>query len=827
MNFITRFSLFVFLSLSLTLGTSSYASDEVVPIFLPGAPGDAGRRISAEEAIDIADTSYSPDDVTFMQDMIPHHHQAVQMAALVDSRTNNEKVREIAGRIDAAQADEITFMQDWLNDRKEKAPNPEHHHTMHTLHEMAGMASPEDMEILSQLEGVAFDRKFLTLMIAHHEGALEMVEHLLDQPGAAYDPVLYEFVNDINEDQESEIEQMNGMLVGLSTDPRSDLKAGFLDAGQAIFNLKLVAALEKPAGFYDPSNPAGLPLAKPSEEETDDGDEKEIEQPESDSMKTEEAVANDGQTNDDTEWSDRSPLLSFSNTDMAFAKDVVVAGSYHGFNVYKLDNEGIPNLLSSIVCPGGQGDVSIVDDLLIMSVEQTRGRVDCGLQGIGEDVSAERFRGLRIFDISDLNRPIQVGQVQTCRGSHTHSVVSGPGRDGKIIVYNSGTAQVRENEEMETCFDNRADDRTALFRIDVIEIPVNNPSASRIIDSPTVFADSESGLAGLWQGGDHGEGTQETSETNQCHDITVFPEANIAAGACSGNGIIFDISNPRKPKRIDAVVDDGFAYWHSATFNNDATKVLFTDEWGGGSRPRCRTYDPLDWGANAIYDIVDGKLEFRSHFKIPAPQLDKENCVAHNGSVVPVPGRDIFVQAWYQGGVSVIDFTDSEKPFEIAYFDRGPISDEHLILGGYWSTYWYNGKIYGTEIARGLDVFSLMPSEYLTAHEIAAASLADQGNVFNPQQQFKVSWPAEPVIAKALVDQLDRDEALARAMRTNVLALLDSSAEKIDASESDRALARSLRSLSREISSDSKNAAVKKRIQLLADNLKAISERLL
>ena len=250
MNFIARLSFFVFLSLSLTLGASSYASDEVVPIFLPGAPGDAGRRISAEEAIDIADTSYSPDDVTFMQDMIPHHHQAVQMAALVDSRTNNEKVREIAGRIDAAQADEITFMQDWLNDRNEKAPNPEHHHTMHTLHEMAGMASPEDMEILSQLEGVAFDRKFLTLMIAHHEGALEMVEHLLDQPGAAYDPVLYEFVNDINEDQESEIEQMNGMLVGLSTDPRSDLKAGFLDAGQAIFNLKLVAALEKPAGFY-------------------------------------------------------------------------------------------------------------------------------------------------------------------------------------------------------------------------------------------------------------------------------------------------------------------------------------------------------------------------------------------------------------------------------------------------------------------------------------------------------------------------------------------------------------------------------------------------
>jgi hypothetical protein len=355
---------------------------------------------------------------------------------------------------------------------------------------------------------------------------------------------------------------------------------------------------------------------------------------------------------------------------------------------------------------------------------------------------------------------------------------------------------------------------------------VNNPSASRIIDSPTVFADSESGLAGLWQGGDHGEGTQETSETNQCHDITVFPEANIAAGACSGNGIIFDISNPRKPKRIDAVVDDGFAYWHSATFNNDATKVLFTDEWGGGSRPRCRTYDPLDWGANAIYDIVDGKLEFRSHFKIPAPQLDKENCVAHNGSVVPVPGRDIFVQAWYQGGMSVIDFTDSEKPFEIAYFDRGPISDEHLILGGYWSTYWYNGKIYGTEIARGLDVFSLLPSEYLTEHEIAAASLADQGDVFNPQQQFKVSWPAEPVVARALVDQLDRDKALTKDVRARVLTLLESSGQKVRADESDRVLSRSLRSLSRELSSGSKSVIVKKRVRLLADHLRAISERL-
>ncbi|MEM1155270.1 MAG: DUF305 domain-containing protein, partial [Pseudomonadota bacterium] len=360
-------------------------------------------------------------------------------------------------------------------------------------------------------------------------------------------------------------------------------------------------------------------------------------------------------------------------------------------------------------------------------------------------------------------------------------------------VYNSGTSYVRKNEELDSCFANRADDRTALVRIDVVEIPIDDPSQSRIIDSPAVFSAPESGLAGLWQGGDHGEDTQDTFETNQCHDITVFPEEGIAAGACAGNGIIFDISNPRKPERIDAVVDTGFAYWHSATFNNAGNKVLFTDEWGGGMRPRCRSYDPLDWGANAIYDIVDGKLEFRSYFKIPAPQVEEENCVAHNGAIIPVPGRDLFVQAWYQGGISVIDFTDSENIYEIAYFDRGPMHDEHLIFGGYWSAYWYNGRIYGTEIARGLDVFRLLPSEYLTQNEIEAAMLADQGNVFNPQQQFRVTWPASPVIARAYIDQLDRDNALEPDDRAAMLGLLEQTEATLQAQRSDRKLSGELR----------------------------------
>jgi uncharacterized protein (DUF305 family) len=764
------------------------------PIVQPGAPGEAVKELSPEEAIAIANTSHSAADSQFMQDMIPHHHQAIQMAALVADRTNRQELIDVAGRINASQDDEIKFMQDWLRERGEPVPEPTAHHAMHTTHTMAGMATPEQMAELAAAEGAAFDRLFLTLMIAHHEGAVRMVEELLELPGSAYDAVLFEFTSDITNDQTAEIERMHALLIGLSDDPRANLSAGIDDAGQAISNMRLVTTLPRPAGFFDPQNPVELPGHLLSNENEDD----------------------------DIEAGDeRSPLLSFSNTDMAFAGDVLVAGSYHGFNTYRLQDDGVPALLGSVVCPGGQGDVSIVGDLLIMSVEQTRGRLDCGREGVNEDVSTDRFRGIRIFDISDLERPVQVGAVQTCRGSHTHSVVSGPGDDGKIIVYNSGTSSVRDEEELEGCIgESPGDDRTALFRIDVIEIPVEDPGKARIVDSPAVFADPESGVLGsLWRGGDHGDDTQETSQTDQCHDITVFPALGIAGGACSGNGILFDISDPLKPQRIDAVVDDGFAYWHSATFNNDGTKVLFTDEWGGGSRARCRTYDPVTWGADAIYDIVDGKLEFRGYFKLPAPQSEEENCVAHNGSIVPVPGRDIFVQAWYQGGISVIDFTDSANPVEIAYFDRGPLNAENLVFGGYWSTYWYNGRIYGTETMRGLDVLALEPSEYLTANEIAAANVANYDGVFNPQQQFPVSWPAEPVVALAYVDQLARDEALPDSLLTDVRTALAG----VDSQSRDRKLAKKLKSLAADVKDDTGDAATKKRRAALAETLNGIA----
>ena len=798
----------------LTLGALALAAHVTaqVPIIQPGAPGQGARELSASEASEIARNSYSPDDVRFMQNMIPHHSQAVQMAALVAERTNRSELVDIAGRIDASQADEIEFMQDWLAERGEHVPDPAAHHAMSMPHDMAGMATPEQMDALAAAKDTAFDRQFLTLMIEHHKGAVTMVEDLLEQPGSAYDPVLLDFTSDIVNDQSAEIERMNALLVGLSADPRAGLAPGFMDAEHVIHNLRLVTSLPKPAGFFDPGNPAGIPPVIPDDEDD-----------EADAARDEDE---DEQSNEDTEWGERSPLLSFSNTDIAFAGDMLVAGSYHGFNVYKLVGDGVPELFSSIVCPGGQGDVSIVGDLLIMSVEQTRGRVDCGRQGISEDVSAERFRGLRLFDISDPARPLQVGQVQTCRGSHTHSVVDA--NDERIVVYNSGTSSVRDEDELAGCFDESpGDDRTALFRIDVIEIPVKDPGRARIVHSPTVFADPETGqIAGLWRGGDHGEDTQDTSRTDQCHDITVFPSGQIAAGACSGNGIIFDIRDPMNPVRIDAVSDSGFAYWHSATFNNDGTKVLFTDEWGGGSRPRCRSHDPLDWGADAIYDIVDGRLEFRSYFKIPAPQVEQENCVAHNGSVLPVPGRDIFVQAWYQGGLSVIDFTDSSKPFEIAYFDRGPIHEDALVLGGYWSTYWYKGRIYGTEIARGLDVFALEPSEFLTANEIAAAELADQGEIFNPQQQHPVSWPAEPVVARAYIDQLLRSGALDDAASTPLAATLDAAATALATRDRDRKLARALRQFAKDLATPDDASSAGQRKRALARTLEGIAKRL-
>jgi len=659
------------------------------------------------------------------------------MSELVPSRTNNEAILKIADRILASQKDEITFMRDWLEQAGEGADAAPAGHSGHGAHGdhtlMRGMATPGQMAELAAASGTAFDRLFLSLMMEHHKGAVTMVEELHRQPGTAYDPAVFKFTNDVVSDQNAEIARMNAVLAGLSNDPRATLAAGFRDAGEAIRNLRLVTAMAKAPGFFDPENPAQLqPEIVGKKDAAKDAAEEGAEDNGVDGDEADAAKRKFGQ---------RGSLLTFWSTDMAFKNDLLVTGSYHGFNIYRLGKDGVPALVSSTVCPGGQGDVSVVGNLLIMSVEDSRARTDCGLTGAAGKVNKDRFRGVRVFDISDIRRPRQVGQVQTCRGSHTHSIASAD--DKRIVLYNSGTSYVRDEEELPGCIGDAEDSRTALFSIDVIEIPLADPAAARIVASPRVFADGEQ-IAGLWRGGDHGEGTQDTRRTDQCHDITVFPSKKIAAGACSGNGIVLDISDPLQPRRIADVTDKGFSYWHSATFNNDGTKVLFTDEWGGGSRPRCQAGDPTNWGADAFYALEGSKLEFRSLYKLAPPQSDKENCVAHNGSIIPVPGRDIFVQAWYQGGISVIDFTDAANPVEIAYFDRGPVDQEQLVTGGYWSAYWYNGRIYATEISRGLDVFALEPSEFLTAEEIAAANKAQYpGNAFNPQTQTQVTWPAD------------------------------------------------------------------------------------
>ena len=780
-----------------------------VPILQPGAPGEPTRVIDSETAIAIANTSYTAADVDFMQGMIIHHYQAFLMSEMATSRTNNQTILDLAGRIDISQQDEISFMENWLLDMSQTVPDPSKSNQMHH-HKMMGMATPEQMQQLSQSDSTDFDRMYLNLMIKHHEGAIDMVDRLNEYPGSAYDPQLYEFVSDLTNDQAVEIERMNGILIDLSDDPRANLAPGLFDAGVAISNMELIASLKKPVGFFDPDNRLEKGLSNEEDKDEEDEEESSIESSASDQ---------------------RRPMLSFDNTDMAFSNDLLIAGSYHGFNIYRLEEDGIPKHITSVVCPGGQGDVSVVGNLLILSVQDTRGRLDCGLEGVSPEPSEERFRGLRIFDISNPLMPIQVGAVQTCRGSHTHSVVDGATADGKIIVYNSGTSSVRDQEEMGDCFEDiPGDDRTALFRIDVIEIPISDPSQSKIVNSPTVFADSETGvLAGLWRGGDHGDETQETEITDQCHDITVFPSAKLAAGACSGNGILFDISNPIEPKRIDVVTDIGFAYWHSATFNNDGTKILFTDEWGGGGRPRCRAWDPLDWGANAIYDIENGKLEFRSHFKMPAPQKESENCVAHNGSIIPIPGRDIFVQAWYQGGISVIDFTDSSNPIEIAYFDRGPYLEDELIPGGFWSVYYYEGAIYGTEIQRGLDVLKLTPSDHITANEIEAANYAfpaiGSKRLFNPQQQIPMKWPAKPDVALAYIDQLIRDNAIEEKTAENMIDKLGKAKIAMEKGGS-RRLARQIKGFnlpSEELDIDQRT---RDRIIRLDSTLKTIAEDL-
>jgi hypothetical protein len=541
-----------------------------------------------------------------------------------------------------------------------------------------------------------------------------------------------------------------------ANDPRAKLTPGLYDAGETSMGIKHLVLVKKPDAFQ-------LGTSEPDDPRV----QKMIDQM---GMSNTSKIAKPFQL--------VIAELAFANSDLAFQGNHLFQGNFYGVSIYDISNPANTALLTSLMCPGGQGDVSVYKNLLFMSVEMPNGRLDCGAQGFPPEppppaghekdkervpvAQKDRFRGVRIFDISDIKNPKQVAAVQTCRGSHTHTLVQDANDKDNVYIYVSGTSFVRRPEELAGCSGEKPDKdpNTALFRIDVIKVPVGAPQDARVVSSPRVFIDPRTGaLNGLNSGGSHGKGQEKPADTNQCHDITVYSAIGLAAGACSGNGILLDIKDPVHPKRVDAVNDPNYSYWHSASFSNDGAKVVFTDEWGGGLGARCRRNDPNTWGADALFRLKDDKLSFASYYKLPGAQSDTENCVAHNGSLIPVPGRDIEVQAWYQGGISVIDFTDVAHPFEIAYFDRGPIDPKILVLGGEWAAYWYNGHIYASEIARGLDVFDLTPTEFLTQNEIDAAKAVRVAEL-NVQNQQKIEWPAQLVVAKAYLDQLTRSLAL-------------------------------------------------------------------
>ncbi|MBX6365450.1 MAG: hypothetical protein IRZ00_16390 [Gemmatimonadetes bacterium] len=566
-------------------------------------------------------------------------------------------------------------------------------------------------------------------------------------------------------------------------DPRVGLAAGLYDAAAAQWNLALVSSTPPATPFVSPEGPSGL---------------------------------------------------DYANSDLAFTGHYVVQGNFQGFQIWDIADPAHPKLVTGQVCVGSQSDVSVYGKLLFESEESLNTRVDCGAQGVADTVSAERFRGVRIWDISDIAHPKPVAQVQTCRGSHTHTLVTSPSDPDNVYVYVSGSAPVRSPNELAGCsaLAPSEDPNSELFRIEVIQVPLAHPEQARVVTKPAILAD-------LGPAERHGEMPADIAERErqmaasgrrprprpqgprtgpvQCHDITVYPAIGLAGGACAGYGLLLDIRDPANPKRVFAAADSNFSFWHSATFSNDGSKVLFSDEWGGGTQPRCRATDKPEWGADAIFTRSGDRLEFQSYYKLPAAQTSTENCVAHNGSLIPVPGRDIMVQAWYQGGISVLDWTDPAHPKEIAYFDRGPVDATKLVPAGSWSAYWYNGYIYSSEIARGLDVFELKPNPLLTQNEIDAAKLVHFDEL-NVQDQPKIVWPASFVVARAYVDQLERSHGLDATRIAAVRSALDA-AEK--ASGSARAAA--LTALAAQLDADAQGSSDAAKVRMLASEVRRIA----
>ena len=578
----------------------------------------------------------------------------------------------------------------------------------------------------------------------------------------------------------------------------------------------------------------------------------------------------------------------FINSDMSFRGNYVIQGNFNGVQIWDISNLKIPKLYKAFVCPGSQSDVSVYRNFLFVSGEALNGRTDCGTQGVTDTVSHDRLRGIRIFDGTDLGNPVRITDVQTCRGSHTHTVVTSPTDTDNVYIYVSGSAPVRSPNELSGCTIGQPDSNpaTALFRIEVIQVPLAHPEQAHIVSSPRIFhdlteapthpaapqdlaeakrrADSARAVGGftavikgtrdttdiiLGPGFLHfrldsivkargGTGTPTAEDTatlranaqqivdlivqgpprppgtprpgpTQCHDITVYPAIGLAGGACGGYGLLLDIRDVANPTRVGAVADSNFSFWHSATFNNDGSKILFTDEWGGGLQPRCRVTDKPEWGADAIFTLSGATMDFKSYYKLPVAQTSNENCVAHNGTLIPVPGRDIMAQGWYQGGVSVFDWTDPAHPKEIAFFDRGPMDSTKLLGAGSWSAYWYNGYIISSEIARGLDIFELTPNTLLSQNELDAAKLI-HFDYLNAQDQQQLVWPASFVVARAYVDQLARSNGLPKA-RVNAVRDALSRAERASGQARRDALSR----LSTQLTTDAQASTDQPKVRML------------
>lgn len=558
-------------------------------------------------------------------------------------------------------------------------------------------------------------------------------------------------------------------------DPRDGLKPGLYDAGVAVKGMKLVSATPKPAAF------------------------------------------------------DTARGLTFVNSDLAFGGKYVYQGNFAGFSIWDVSNPAKPVNVAVVPCITSQGDPTIIGNLLFISAEGNGNRKDCGNGGVKE--GKDHTAGVRIFDVSNPKAPKLIKNVETCKGSHTHTLIPSPTDKGVVYLYVSGSQPARSDTELAGCKNGNdpADEANSLFRLDVIKVPLADPTKAEVVTGARIFTNLAAAPRRAGQGAGRRGGDEIPTGPRNCHDVTAYPSIGLLAGACASHGLLVDISNPEKPVRLDAVSDTNFSLWHTAVFSNDGSKVVFTDEWGGGTSPMCQATSMMEMGGNTTLMITpDKKLKQHAYFKIPTGQTAQENCVSHNGGLIPVPGRDIMVQGWYQGGVNVIDFTDPDRPYEMGFFDRGPIdapvagdsagiNRQRGTIGGSWGAYYWNGYVYSSEMARGLDILELVPTDKLSANEIAAAKLVRMTE-YNPQSQPKITWPAAFPVVRSYLDQLVRDNGLASARTTAIASALDAAEKQRGA-----ARGRALTALATQVDADANGAKDAAKVREMSAAIKALA----